>query len=245
MKAILVLILAVVTAVFSVSAQEIEKVYLKDGRCFDGYISKQIPGETVYVTTSQGIAILPWNDICKTEKLQQDESCMGIKELVVLSCGDTLTGRIVEQVLGQSLLLKLDGGPYMGISISDILSIQSEPISDSVSIWEQIPLLDSLVLKDGTAVDGVILSRKMGESVTVLLRDSTETVVCDLSEIAAYYKIQNGGQEPGMSLVRDVSVSRDTSGAARVTLDVVTPSEEVMLISEEGQDIVIELQETR
>lgn len=245
MRSILILMLAVSSAIFTVSAQEVDKVRLKDGRCFNGYISKQIPGESVFVTTSDGIVLIPWEDIDRTEKILQENPCSGIREVVALSYGDTLTGRIVDQELGRNILFQLDRGSYMEVNLSDILSIKSEPISDTISIWRQFPLLDRLVLKSGEVVDGVILSREMGKSVTMLFRDSSESKTYALSEIAVYQKIRKGGGGKEGSLIQNVSLQRDSSDIVRLTLDIINPPDGVFLIKEEGSDIMLELQEAK
>ena len=245
MRLILILMLAVSSAIFTVSAQEVDKVRLKDGRCFNGYISKQIPGESVFVTTSDGIVLIPWEDIDRTEKILQENPCSGIREVVVLSYGDTLTGRIVNQELGRNILFQLDRGSYMEVNVSDILSIKSEPISDTISIWRQFPLLDRLVLKSGEVVDGVILSREMGKSVTMLFRDSSESKTYALSEIAVYQKIRKDGDGKEEALIQDVSLQRDSSDIVRLTLDIINPPDGVFLIKAEGSDIMLELQEAK
>lgn len=216
-------------------------MYLKDSTSIDGYISKQIPGETVYMTTRYGIAVFPWDSVYCTEKLLQGDSCCGICEILVLTYGDTLKGRIVEQRIGQSVLFKQDGGVYMEINAPDIISIQSRPIADTLSVWDQIRFLDRLVLRDGTTADGFISSRVMGESVTILLRDSSVSRTYSLPEIKSYQKVVKDESVAALSFVQDAEVYRDTSGTACLILKIDNPSDDVIFISEENSGVVVQL----
>lgn len=195
------------------------------------------------MATRDGVAIFPWDSVERTKKLSHNDSRSGIREILILSYGDTLTGRIVEQKIGHSILFKLDEGMYMEINMPDILSIQSEPIADSVSIWEQVPMLDRIVLNDGTSVDGFISLREMGKSVTLLLKDGSGSKRYALSEIAAYQKLRKDDRGVSeMSLVQDVSMHWDMSDTACLMLKIKKTSGGVVSISEDSSSIVVELE---
>ena len=64
MKRFLIVVLSLVCGVFSLNAQNVERIYAKDGSIYDGYISTQVPGVSVTVTSvSATLAIDPTNII--------------------------------------------------------------------------------------------------------------------------------------------------------------------------------------
>lgn len=181
------------TAIFcpAVSAQTVEKVYFNDGKSIEGYISEQIPGEEISVTTENGTEKYMWNNIVKTKKLFRDNSDFGIKERITLSSGTVLEGRISEQNIGRNIIIETANGGHKVIGLDDIVSIDSESVSDSIPLWEQIVFLDRLILRDSTVIDGFIVSRRLGESVSILQQNRFKPDVIPLSEIAVYQKIKN------------------------------------------------------
>lgn len=191
-RVIIVLVLSLFMMDIPVSAQVVERVFLRDGRYLDGYVAEQIPGEEVSVMTQGQLETYAWTDIVKTVK---DLFCSpengGVREILTLKSGESLIGRILEQNIGYSLEFKLENGDVRTVSNEDLVTIESEPVLSDIPVWDQLILLDRLVLDDSSSVEGFIVCRKMDESVTILPCDNSGLQTIPLQRIAAYQKFVN------------------------------------------------------
>ena len=192
MKGLTVLASAMMLAACPLPGQTVDRVYLDDGRIFDGFISEQIPGREITVSTPSGDRTLEWKNVVKTEKLGLANVKHGIREVVTLRSGESISGRIAIQNIGKDMVMILPDGTRRTIAQADVDVISSEAVPGDGSVWELAPLLDRLVLTDGRTVEGFIVSRKMGESVSLLQKNRFRAQTYPLSEIERYQKVRNG-----------------------------------------------------
>ena len=186
-------------------AQTVDKVYLQSGQILEGYISEQIPGKEITVTTESGARTCKWSDIVRTEKVFDEKAPASITETVTLKSGESITGRILVQNIGKDMTVGMQDGKRRTIPIDSVAVISSELASAGESVWDKAPLLDRIILKDSTAVEGFIISRQMGESVSILKQNRFKPQTYPLNAIACYQKFKNGNFEP--EIVSDVKVT--------------------------------------
>lgn len=186
-------------------AQTVDKVYLQSGQILEGYISEQIPGKEITVTTESGARTCNWSDIVRTEKVFDEKAPASITETVTLKSGESITGRILVQNIGKDMTVGMQDGKRRTIPIDSVAVISSEVASAGESVWDKAPLLDRIILKDSTAVEGFIISRQMGESVSILKQNRFKPQTYPLNVIACYQKFKNGNFEP--EIVSDVKVT--------------------------------------
>ena len=186
-------------------AQTVDKVYLQSGQILEGYISEQIPGKEITVTTESGARTCNWSDIVRTEKVFDEKAPASITETVTLKSGESITGRILVQNIGKDMTVGMQDGKRRTIPIDSVAVISSEVASAGESVWDKAPLLDRIILKDSTAVEGFIISRQMGESVSILKQNRFKPQTYPLNAIACYQKFRNGNFEP--EIVSDVKVT--------------------------------------
>lgn len=282
-KHIATLLAAVCAAIFTVAAQTTDKVIIKNGSEYDGYISEQIPGKSITVTTERAILFVPsseilnltshtidvdnlperlklwasnnrpndktlevgslqigeksytdvvilekgvrykilsisddsyqlqWTDVVRTIKPDDRQQIFAdINDVVVLKNGYEFTGYVTEQILGFELRIRTLSNEIISVKFSDIASIRSKQVDKEKSLWKQLPLLDKIVLNDGSSVEGFIVSRTMGNSLTIITReDSTEKVV-KLNDIAKYLKLPNAQYEKTIDTDADTDTDTDT-----------------------------------
>ena len=186
-------------------AQTVDKVYLQSGQILEGYISEQIPGKEITVTTESGARTCNGSDIVRTEKVFDEKAPASITETVTLKSGESITGRILVQNIGKDMTVGMQDGKRRTIPIDSVAVISSELASAGESVWDKAPLLDRIILKDSTAVEGFIISRQMGESVSILKQNRFKPQTYPLNAIACYQKFKNGNFEP--EIVSDVKVT--------------------------------------
>lgn len=282
-KHIATLLAAVCAAIFTVAAQTTDKVIIKNGSEYNGYISEQIPGKSITVTTESAILFVPssqisnltyrtvdvydlperlklwvknnrpndrtlevaslqigeksytdavilekgarykilsvsddsyqlqWTDVVRTIKPDDRSQIFAdINDVVVLKNGNELTGYVTEQILGFELRIRTLSNEIISVKFPDIASIRSELVDKEKSLWEQLPLLDKIVLNDGSSVEGFIVSRTMGSNLTIITREDSVEKMVKLNDIAKYLKLPNVQSEKNADTDTDTDADTDT-----------------------------------
>lgn len=130
-----------------------------------------------------------WKNVVKTSKIATSK--MKLHEVVSLKSGKSLSGHIIEQIIGKELRIKQFNGDITSIAFSEVLSIRTELDPKLDNAWAYIPLLDRLELVDGSMVEGLITARVMGSHVYIISpKDSIEREI-KTSNIKKYIKVIN------------------------------------------------------
>lgn len=187
-------------------AQTVDKVYLQSGRVLEGFISEQIPGKEITVSTESGDRTCSWSDIVRTEKVFDGKSPAGIIETVTLKSGEKIAGWILVQNIGKDLTVRMHDGGSRTVPLDSVAVIGSDVAVPGKSVWDEAPLLDRIILSDSTVVEGFIVSRQMGESVSVLKQNRFRPQVYPLEAIVCYQKFINVNFEPETENVISVTV---------------------------------------
>lgn len=135
--------------------------------------------------------VLPWGSIVKTEKISLPEYPYGIQDIVTLNSGDRYVGFVTEQIIGKSMKIKTEEGDVTVLS-EDVIGIKSEAINKDTTIWVQTQLLDRIIIGNGNEVlEGFILSRVMGNKLTILRKDTNVSETVPMINVDKYQKIYN------------------------------------------------------
>lgn len=182
----------------------IAKEYFKGGEeyvklCSFEYKGNSIDDALLLKQTSDSLFVrvftpttyhLAWKDIVKVEKTISSDIYNDILSVIVLKDGTEYRGKLLNQVLGESITIEdQDGFPFT-VLMSNISSFTSD-ISRTENLFKQIPLLDVIVLKDDSMVTGFITSRVMGKYISIYSKEQQDELVVELAKIARYRKIEN------------------------------------------------------
>lgn len=193
MKRFLIVVLSLVCGVFSLNAQNVERIYAKDGSIYDGYISTQVPGVSVTVTSvSATLAIDPTNIIeLRYHTKEVSELSRDMQEWVKLNRPqdtyiEVATVRVGNTKYNEALIL--DKGVRYKILVFERSKVELK--------WGQIvktrknsnyqgsvsPITDIVTLKNGKSFRGHITEQVIGVELKIKHGyDQIETV--HLSEI--------------------------------------------------------------
>ena len=132
---------------------------------------------------------VPWAEVLKVSKALREEEPYGLREVVTLTSGERFEGQIMEQNTASGMTIRdMDGGLHIS---GDVQSILIEKISNKHDIWVQAPLLDRVITSDGSVLEGLITSRILGKSVSVLLKSTSEVHKVNVEDIERYQKTRN------------------------------------------------------
>lgn len=150
-------------------------------------------GATIqFISLSNNTYTLPWTKVSKTVKLQRPEGVVsGIEDVIIFKDGTRQEGQITEQVPGKTIKIALGDNTSTIVNASLVAAIESQPLSEDLTIIEQSPLLDRVHTKgNSNPFDGLIVKRQMGKELILLSLDGDERTI-PLTEIIRYGKYKN------------------------------------------------------
>ena len=150
-------------------------------------------GPTIqFISLSNKAYTLPWSKVSKTVKMQRPEGVVsGIEDVIIFKDGTRQEGQITEQVPGRTIKIALGNNTSTLVNASLVAAIESEPLSEELTIIEQSPLLDRVYTKgNSTPFEGLIVKRQMGKELVLLSLDGNEIVI-PLADIIRYGKYKN------------------------------------------------------
>lgn len=178
-------------------AQEFETIYTASGDIYRGYISEQVPGNTISVYATDATLTLAMNDIqnMRDEYRQVNQlspaaqqyfkTVVNTKSYVKL-CSFDYKGNTMDNVLTlekttDSLRVRLFTAKTYHLPWKEITKV--EKITDQTTDYE---MLDVIQLKDGQEYRGKVLNQVMGKSVTIQISDSLSQTIssADISSLA-------------------------------------------------------------
>lgn len=145
-----------------------------------------------FVSLTNRIYPLRWDQVSKTVKQPRPEGVVsGLEDVITLKDGTKKVGYVTEQVPGKTIKIVLSDGGSTTINSSLVAVMESQPISDELTMIEQSPLLDRLTVKvNPTPIEGLIIKRQMGKDLTITRLDGNEEVI-PLTNIVSYAKFRN------------------------------------------------------
>ena len=136
---------------------------------------------------------LKWSDVKVSAKAPYDFSASsGIYDVLMLPSAETIEGQLVEQNLKTGVMsFKSRNGEVTTYRKSGVQALRIEPVDKDRSLWEQVPVCDRINRKGGSSVEGLIISKVFGKSVTVQNYNTDIIVDIPVSDIESYEKYVN------------------------------------------------------
>lgn len=151
-------------------------------------------GETLkFLDIASRKYIFPWKEMFYTVKNRRpDNQTSGIKDIVVMKDGTTYEGQILDQMITkQEMKISTDNQGVVQVKSTDIAQIKSVRLNEKEPLWNQIQLLDRISIKgERQAIEGFIISRSMGESMTIEFEDGRQRDI-PFAQIISYGKVPN------------------------------------------------------
>lgn len=128
---------------------------------------------------------LPWKSIFKVE--EQNDTLINLWDIITLKSGEEYKGKVISQTIGKELTLQTQD-TTINIIPSNIKEISVEN-NTNTNILTLPPLLDRIILKNDSILEGFILSRTMGQNMRILTNENI--IEIPLIDIKCYQKVQN------------------------------------------------------
>lgn len=190
----------------------------------DVVIAKENNNSITLMSFAKTTYKLAWDSIRRTSK----SSCgYTLTDAVLLNSGEIIYGVITDQIMGSSMTLKSGKGP-VNVRMSDVISVSTQlGLKDKKEIWEKIPLFDCLTMNNGVEYEGLIISRLLGKSITILLRADGQEKILPQKNIKEFRKIIN----PAVICAENASdqgllAKKDSGNAAADTTNTIVSSVE-------------------
>lgn len=145
-----------------------------------------------FTSLTNRVYTLPWSKVSKTVKQQRQQGVVsGIEDVIIFKDGSRQAGQITEQIPGKTIKILLGDNNSTTVNSSLVATLESQPISEELTIIEQTPLLDRIYVKgNDTPYEGFITRRQMGKELTITTLDGKEETI-PLSNITRYGKYRN------------------------------------------------------
>ena len=167
----------------------------------DGIISRvrilEKGAKIKYLELNENSYSLSWDTIAviKADK-RRNTALSGTNRVYRLASGVEYEGQYVEEVPGKTLSLYRDNGVIEVLNTADVVKYSKRKINPNQSLFEQDELLDIVLLKDGTALKGIIIEQNysdVSESDNYLLLQKEDGVTqsIKLNDIVEYKKEPN------------------------------------------------------
>lgn len=202
MKRYLVIALALVGVVCSLSAQNIDRIFAKDGSVYEGYISTQVPGKSIVVTAQSATLVVDAAVI--TDLKYQVKEISSLPTNMVAWLSKNRSGDVTAKVAS----LKVNGVQYKDVLILEQGSrykimvftpskfdIKWGNIVKTIKIQnEASAIVDVVTLKSGKRFKGAITEQLIGVELKIKHdKNSVETI--RLSDVLSIHSevANNGG----------------------------------------------------
>ena len=172
----------------------------KDGRDieFNNSVILESGEEIKFVSFSTHSIDLNWSEIKLSSKVPYDlGSKYGIKDVLYFPSAERVEGQFMGQNLLNGMMTFRDSnGKVTVYRKSAVQALRFEIIDKSKDFWVQVPYCDKVLLKNGTSVDGFIVSKIFGKSVSLMNYNSEISTDIPVSDIVSYEKYPNPQFEP-------------------------------------------------
>lgn len=237
-------------------AQEFETIYTSSGNIYKGYISEQIPGNTISVYATEATLTLAMNDIQNLhDEYRQVDHLSSTAQQYFKSIGDS------------AAYVKLCSFDYQGAVVDDALLVNQTNDSLHVRIftpktyrlaWKEIhkvqknithnassAVLDVVALKDGSELRGRVIEQVMGRTLTIHQNDTTQTTI-PASNVSSL-RIDISAVEDAFHHVPllDVLVLKNDSVLSGIVLSRMMGKHITILLADNHQEKIIPLTEIR
>lgn len=190
-------------------------------------------GESVkYVEFTSHDYPLKWEEIASIEYAKRPKTQLsGLNRSFTVKKGNvlkTVSGQCIKEKPEGLVYLLEDDGVVESIAMSDIVKDNSIKNNPSQNLFEQSPLLDEIVLKNGTVHKGIVTERNYEDALSYFLLTSQNngvefTTSLKMDDVAEFRKVVN----PEFKQVQDILLKGG---------DMVVNREEVVLVPLTEQD---------
>lgn len=159
-------------------------------------------GRTVqYLDLEEKSVSVGRNEVVSIKPVTQAENLLsGFKTVLELSSGSVISGKVIETVPGKTIYLKTEQGDIQACNLSEIRRNTKEKKNARQSYLEQTPLLETALLSDGRAIEGVIVEQRYGNarksSSIVIVNGDGERTIVENSKVKSLNRVPNPNYKP-------------------------------------------------
>lgn len=170
----------------------------------------------VYLQIEKSTYKFSWDMIDEIRKsVPSEDEITGVDDEVVSLYGDIYRGTILSQKVGKNIVIKTLKG-NVELKMHEVLETRCVPRSSSFSLGEQVDYTNTIILKDGTTKDGVVVTKHYGKKeknqyITLLNGNGKKEKVLmgEISEYrTTYTKKEEGIYKSGAVYVNEFRINK-------------------------------------
>lgn len=189
-----------------------------------------------------------WNDMQKTVKEPRPiGQFSGLNDVLIMKDGSKHIGQVSEQYPGKNVKISLSQDNAVTVNSTQIVEMQSVPVSDQLTIIEQSPFIDRIFVKGSSnAIEGVIIKRRTSKDLTIHTKDDGELTYA-IRDITKYQKVPNTDYKvlTDKNLNKgEILLNGDTKNAWFAPLETINGylvlGEDVSMVAKKGEELILE-----
>jgi len=194
---------------FTVRAQETDTVKAVDSCAVKAKEPIQITDAIIieegsairYVDFSEGTFTVKRNNIKSVRSTESNPDLLsGFTDEVELRSGTVISGKIIENILGEKLRIKTSSGVIKSCDADEVLVSRKIKMNESQSYVEQSPILEVVTLNNGRNVEGLVVEQhyagtKQSSSIVFVDKDQKTSTFLN-SDIKELSRKKNDAYHP-------------------------------------------------
>jgi hypothetical protein len=177
-----------------------------------------------YIEMSPNSYSLNWDTISSVNiDKRAKTSLSGLNRVYQLNSGMEYDGEYVEEIPGKTVSVYEKNGVTEVMNVNDIRKYTIKKVNPNQSLFDQIPLYDIIVKKDGTKINGIIIEQNYGnrteEAFLLIQKEDGSTQSVNLKDISEYRKEENLKYKPQEDVILnqgEIMINRNTAHSKAV-----------------------------
>ena len=128
-------------------------------------VTREESPRVVYLQVEKSTYKFDWDMIDEIQKTSpSNDDVTGVDDEIITITGKQYRGTIISQKIGNNIVIKTNN-KIVDLKMYEIIETRTVPRSSSFTIAEQAGYNNTIVMKDGTSKDGIIVSKHYGHKI--------------------------------------------------------------------------------
>ena len=128
-------------------------------------VTREESPRVVYLQVEKSTYKFDWDMIDEIQKTSpSNDDVTGVDDEIITITGKQYRGTIISQKIGNNIVIKTNN-KIVDLKMYEIIETRSVPRSSLFTLAEQAGYNNTIVMKDGTSKDGIIVSKHYGQKI--------------------------------------------------------------------------------
>lgn len=168
-----------------------------------------------------------WNDVVMIQRDQRNKlDLTGVVDVIEMKSGVFVEGQIIEQTPDSGIKVMKDDGMVEVIPMNKVKSQKRRKLNPDMSLYEQSPLIETVVRQNGEQFSGIIIEQKLAEKneagYIIISNERGDITRIDSKDVKEIRKSRNAGYKQITDIIvgdNEVWINRTKAENAKIIND--------------------------